>query len=218
MAKRQKRQDIALEASYDVTSADGSIAPLGIRAVYTLKRVRAVSEMAKLSQAIRDDDHVIFWVVRPAGAEKYILVSVGAGTEREPLEALRLDHPGSIDPLVASGQCLPLDQEAAFSAPLGGPGTTVKSLTMWLEAPAGDRYPLPIGFIGHVDTAGDAKMIFADVALAVLSIGSGGHRAIWLVDLRTPGPPGADLDDICQSLRADNSQLAQTAANWLGCP
>ncbi len=214
MAKRRKRPSIALEANYTTTSAVGVTSFMGARTAFSLKKVKAVDKMEELRHAIADDSRVIFWVTHPAGAEKYTLISVGKDTE--PLVALRLDHAAAIAPLVASGQCLPLDQEAAFSAPLGGPGTSVKSLTVWMEAPTGDRYPFPIDFIGHVDTAGDAKMMFADVALAVLETGSKDHRAIWLLDPQTADAPGPDDD--CQALRASGSFWSQLWASISGCP
>ena len=86
--------------------------------------------------------------------------------------------------------------------------------TLWVEAPAGDRWALPVGFIGHADTVAVAKSHFADVVLAVMVSGQS-RRAILLIDLDDFGVPGLQ---VCDSLRQSNDGLAQVIANAIGCP
>ena len=203
---------LALEANYAVTRG-GKTTYVGKRAAFRQDKVTPQLDALKLINAVPSDAHLVFWVARRPGENLCTLVSVRQGTE--PLIVLRLDAPQTLAPLVASGARSSLAELEQANTPLGGPDSVAENLTLWMEAPGGDRWSLPIGFIGHADTVAVAKSNFADVMLAMLAYG-GSYRTILLLD-----PTGfgiSSMAQICASLRQSNDALAQTVANWLGCP
>ncbi len=210
MVKEEKTR-IGLEANYAVTRG-GNTSHVGKRAVLRLGDLAPQVDVNELINAVPEDARLVFWVARPAGEDKHTLVSVGQGVE--PLIALRLDAPAALAPLVPSGQQCSLDQQGSLKEPLGGPDSVAENVTLWVEAPAGDRWALPIGFIGHADTVTIAKSHFADVVLAVLAYRQS-YRAILLIEFGGVGIPG---NAICDSLRNSNDGLAQVIANAIGCP
>ncbi len=203
---------IALEANYAVTR-DGRTSHVGKRAVLRLRDLLAQVDVDALSNAVPKNARLVFWVTRSSDSDGYTLVSVGQAVE--PLIALRLDAPDALAPLVASGERRSLTQQDELREPLGGPDSRAEDVTLWVEAPGGDRWRMPIEFIGHVDTVAKAKSHFADVVLAVLAYGQS-YRALLYVP--PDGYPIPTMEDICRALRQCGDAKAQVVANALGCP
>ena len=203
---------LAIEANYAVTRG-GKTTYVGKRAAFRQDKVTAQLDALTLINAVPSDARLVFWVARRPGEVLYTLVSVGQGTE--PLIVLRLDAPQTLAPLVVSGTRRTLAELEQANTPLGGPDSVAENLTLWMEAPGGDRWALPIGFIGHADTVAVVKASFTDVVLAVLAYRSS-YRTILLLDPTGFGIPSKA--QICASLRQSNDALAQMLANLLGCP
>jgi len=175
-----------------------------------------VQDSMALRDEVDDDTPVIFWVTRPEGASAYILVSVG---EDEPLVALRpeegRDEP--IEPLVPPGELVPLIDAEALSQPVAG--RYIGSVTIWLVAPSGGRYPLPVAFLGHADTPADAEADFPDVTLALMRHGGDNYRAVMAVgSVEVLGPPHYTDDQRCLFWSGRSHWLYGWLSSWFGCP
>jgi hypothetical protein len=120
-----------------------------------------------------------------------------------------------IEPLMTSGQTATLTDLEAPSQPVAG--KYVGSITVWLEAPSGERYPLPAAAIGHAQTPVDAKADFRDVYLALMRHGEDNYRAVMAVggsDIW--GPAGLTKQERCERWK-DRKDLLSSVLR-LTCP
>jgi hypothetical protein len=220
---------VVIEATYSITSelhplivapADGA-QQVGVRVAFPLASqsngIMIVNDASQLRDAVADDAPLLYWIARSDVSPDPILVSVGAD---EPLGRLRLDGVTNIPPLVPpelAAAAISLDAESQLTSPLGGPGTSVERLVVWLEAPTGLRYPLSIHAIGHAETAHDAKAFFSRAYLAILRHADGTyHTIVVLSPENNPGPPHQGDVERCARLLG-NGLWTRLMRQWYRC-
>ncbi len=193
----------------------------GMRAVFPLSLeddgIQIVNNSGDLRVAVDDDAPVIFWISQTGGDANRINTLVSVGPD-EPLIALRLDKPDNIQPVVLAPDSVSLENQDQFQEPLGGPGTTVANLVVWLEADSGDSYPLFINAVGHVESVEQAKTNFAEVCLVLISAGKGVYKAILVQPETVFGPPGEGRREKCRRWQNRRGWYYRWLRNWYGCP
>ncbi|MBI5302706.1 MAG: hypothetical protein HY868_11255 [Chloroflexi bacterium] len=214
-----------VEATFEMKKSKSLGPYFGKRAVYSLANapdaVLAFDSSANLSAAIDQTVDPVYWITRTrntAGADsfnstKYTLISIG---NAEPLIDLRLDHPNQIDPVVPAGRSIKLARQKEFTAPLGGPGTKVGELTVKLEGPAGDFYPLTIEAVGHATDRAQALANFANVFM-VLARRAGGYGVMFVLGAQIAGDPATWRAEFCENTRGTTDPILQGMRAIAGC-
>jgi len=199
----------------DVITPGLSLDPL-VRAEFPLAPGEEGFSFAQDSPELRgeidDDAPVLFWVSRPQGAPAYVLVSVG---EDEPLGVLRPEEERAepIEPLIPSGETATLTDLEAPSQPVAG--KNVASIIIWLEAPSGERYPLPVAALGHAETPADAKADYRDVYLALMRQGTDNYRAaLVLGGEEVYGPQGLTGTERRRWWSGRSNQIYRWLRSW----
>lgn len=218
------------EEEWEETAPPGK--RIGMRAVFPLapEAIEPVEDSADLKDAVGDDVSPIFWIAKQ-DANNYVLVSVG---EEEHLAALRLDEPEAVPPLVLApepDECPPtldLAQPETFTQTIGGPGTNVESITVWLEAPQSAHRvrrvcSLTIGQISHARTLEEADRCFSPGYLALIPQGEGTYRLVFVLseDVLTEdvfGPAGLSREARCQRWLRVGGWYYRWLRAILGCP
>ncbi len=209
-----KKSQVAFEANYLNPAAHPSAQHIGIRAAFSVT-VLLAAKPADLREASAQDGQIIFWLARPDQEKKHTLVSIGQNTE--PLALFNLDHPDPalMPPLVPTGMRRALDEQDIVTT-LGGQGTQVESVTVWLEAPAGDRVPLPVGFVGHADTLAEARQAFPEPVLLLRKTKEDEYQVLFAP--RVPdSQPAPTPPAICAAMR-DAGGIWSKAADFANCP
>lgn len=222
VAREPSRLIIEASYFYTPTAQDAALKldrRAGIRVTFPLgdreQGVASFPTAADVRRMMRDRTNVRFWISRAPGETGYTLVSVGRGEE---LDALNTDKDASVSgqSLVPSGQRKELAREAEFSHPLGGPGTRIRSLNVWLEGVGGQSFPLPIDYIGHGDTPAAAARCCSDVFLVLTAEVNGVHKATMVLTEDIVGPPERPWTVRCQGWSGGGWYYRWLSA-WFGC-
>jgi hypothetical protein len=170
--------------------------------------LQIVDSPADLRGEIQNDDPVLYWLTHPPAGNA--LVSVG---QEDPLNdlALRGAPQANLDVNLVALDIL--------GERLVGPGTTVRSLTVYLESADGDSYPLPISNVAHVNTALEAKQLFGEPRLVLLADGPNTYRAILAVDTGDVfGPPEEPKEQKCDRWAQEDGWVYGLVRTVNGCP
>ena len=91
-------------------------------------------------------------------------------------------------------------------------------LTLWLEAPSGQRFAYPIRLVRLVTTPAQIQQSMGDVYLALAS-GQSGHQLYMVVDLNANlfGPPGEIRALRCNRWQGRSGWLYRFLRAWYSC-
>ena len=147
-----------------------------------------VTDTLNLQAQTRAAGQPLLWLTRKL-TNTYTLVSVGTP---EPLAALRISDTNVITPFVTAPGLF-----AFFTATLdviGDPSPNLRlvTLTLWLEAPNGVRYPFTVQDISHVDSMEQIETWFTNGALALLPGEEGSYQVIMVASSQDRPAPGSN--------------------------
>lgn len=225
----ESTSQIVIEATYLYSSTTIGVSKwpfdshVGVRAIFPLSASDAISatkNSTALRAAARQGSPPLLWIARlNSNDTDYTLISVGM---TETLAALRLDEPEVVEPVVrpVGGLCpLTIDLVTTpLTSTIGGPDTSVKNLTIWLETfNPSIRYPIPISRVSHVDSVEQAEDCFGDVVLVVIPTAANRYNVIAVLSENIFGPFGIDRPTRCQQWTTSRDLLARVLRVVYGC-
>ena len=206
---------IALQITYTVGDSNNvPVRRIGKRVEFPLgDDVLLEQDPNVICDAVREDPHVLFWVTQIPGQPMLTLVAIGT---IKPIACLRLDGRSLKDSLPVLPQRWTL---AEIGDRLGGTGTAVENLTVWIQVASGNQMPLLIGSIAYAQTVAEAETHPVSVKFVVLGNCADHYKAIYRVESNEVfGPPGiVNLLD-CNWLRNQRNPIADHVADMKGCP